>query len=545
MKIFDIDGKCILFYNLRMDMEELFKRTNEIEIANKDKRVVHLSNDELALLILSYQNGNNTAEKLLFRGLEFYIYYSISKNAKHLISDSYTADMLTADCKALLMKELKNANAITANNLNDVILKEIDNIIGDIEKKKVRDNIFSKETLNSVLPKMPLDYQEILRDYYINGKTCKEIADSRGGTKDGINSKLARAREELFSLVDNGYKHLPDATTRGLRLSRSRQRLDMELSARLPMINLETEFYPYLSEKHRRVFDEYMLNYTGKTMKDLSEEMGFSTYVSTSIPLILKKMDMIIERKKEVKNLYNLIGGEKGLKDLYEFLDVTEKNEREKHVFKTILEKHLLSIQPESSALVAQELNLDINQIYAKDEVIMYAINKLNDRKEKIKSFARKNGGEKFLTTTFAKTLNPNQQLVLNKVLLDFRYKDYSTFDKDNGWGKNVTGAIVVAIDNKLEKYKKRKTEIDNIIQKCGGREVVKAEFYNNLSDFRKEIFSRITASYFPETYKNLASDFGVPARTAQWHADKVGELFNKYVEQKSANREDLDVGME
>lgn len=95
----------------------------------------------------------------------------------------------------------KNKNDRNIVDINSVIYYEIESILASQQisvteevENKVRD-----ELLHQAVLKLKTDYQEIIKLFYLEGHSYKDIAVKLGISEPAVSQKLARARKKLLS----------------------------------------------------------------------------------------------------------------------------------------------------------------------------------------------------------------------------------------------------------------------------------------------------------------------------------------------------------
>lgn len=274
-----------------------------------------------------------------------------------------------------------------------------------------------------------------------------------------------------------------------------------ELKKREPYIDFKTEVMPNLSERQQYVFQNYMICPTGERYKDIAKVIGLSCEGSISrvVDSIFNAIDNMIKKKEQNKNYIESLGGEEVLEDLKTFLSPKENE---------VLNEVILGLRFNAATKYDEKHknDADYKDTFGIVKKIKYRFDNVLERKKEVEEFTQSNGGEDFLINEFGMTLSEDQFFVLINFLMDYHYLNDHDASLAMGRTYNYLCIAKQSILEKLEYYKKRKSEVDERIERAGGTEKVVNELYMKLSPNEKRVFEEMILRYVDrKSYENLS----------------------------------------
>ena len=265
-------------------------------------------------------------------------------------------------------------------------------------------------------------------------------------------------------------------------------------------LDLATEVEPYLKPEHRQIYEGIVKHLHSQYTITQNENYNHESVVSRKVDSLMNFIDAIKERKLEVKELVEEIGGESNIEDFELFLTDFQR---------VVLERVMLSVNPRAVLDLRDELNSSVysySYIVANTKAIRNKLNEINAKKEKIEKFIEENGGEDFLINEFGNTLDDTQFYILINCLMDYHYSSFTSVGEEIGNDCiNFITVNIKSILKKLDAYKSRKAEVDSLIEAAGGAEEVIKQLYGKLTDEERAVFEEKILAYAPKPTKELA----------------------------------------
>lgn len=284
-----------------------------------------------------------------------------------------------------------------------------------------------------------------------------------------------------------------------------------KLVQREPYVDYETEVLPFLSEKHKYIFENYMINPTGEYQFEMAEKLNYSdpTGVFRAIEDIFEFIDNVIVLKEKRKAYIKSFGGREKFEDLV--LCLPEN-------FKEALYSVMLSINPNAASIYNE--NHKTNNSATISKHVDYRLKLLEQRKKDCEKFIKDNGGEDFLVNEFGMTLSEDHFNILINFMMDYHYTSDTDVSLEMGVSPNHLLYVKKSIIQKLAEYNERKNQVDALIESAGGTEKVLNEIYLKLNETEKTVFEERILAYSPTYQKELGQKIGLE----KWQVASIEE---------------------
>ncbi len=410
---------------------------------------------------------------------------------------------------------------------NEEIKLNLHDYLADKPNLDIIDNVILNE-IKANIKKLPFNYQRAIKMYFLEGRRMSEIATIEGVTKQAISKRIKKATRQLELMFEQKSDLINENTDAEnifqAKVSNNRKNLLEEFEGQ---IDYETELLPYLSESYKKVFLEYLLNYNNVSGVKLSKSLNKSpSYSSATIYKIFNKIKNIIQKKQEIDEFYNKIGGKDQIEDIKLFLNETEK---------IFLEKYILNISPNACVETKKLINLgNIEPGTYKSSRFDKKLETILKRKQNAKDFVKNNGGEEFLLREFGSTLDDEQFFVLKNLMMDYHYISQKDVVNEAGIDERRIGHIKQSILKKIEDYYATKKEVEELIESAGGTEKVFSELFSNLKEDEKVVFLEYTLAYNKPTLQQFADKMGISISRL---FDINKKLINKLQQMAMANQ--------
>ncbi len=323
-------------------------------------------------------------------------------------------------------------------------------------------------------------------------------------------------------LTSSDYDELIEQNSKNETQYLSYKKIQEELKKREPYIDFETEVLPNLKSEWADIFINNMIFPNGDLKKQIANNIGYSiSGVTKAIGYILKTIDNLIIRKKQVASFIEYYGGIEELNDYMQCL-----SEKEQYILKEVV----LSIDPNASHNCKFKYkNYHFNNI----RFIVNKLDILKKQKQDYINLLNNNGGEDFLINEFGVTLRDDYFEVFVKYILDYHYvtlpiEDYNYYQ----FIKTSKKAILKELSN----YQNRKKEVDALIESAGGTEKVLKEIYLNLNESYKKIFEERILAYKQTTNEELAKQIGVSSAIISRKESRLRQMLDKLVLENTKN---------
>lgn len=377
-----------------------------------------------------------------------------------------------------------------------------------------------KNNLSKIISRFSESTQSIINDY-IKGDTFSTLSKNHNLSMRSISAILNKLKKnisdhthiyEKLDEIDSDIKMLgkKEITSIGFVL-KEREKLLNKLSEL--EIDAETELKPFLPSDLLDLYN-YTINPTGKRLSDFSQEHG-SKHASVTFrkfDTLYRFIEKVHERKLSRAEFAKSLGGEDMVEDIRLFLFGDHLK---------VYDEIMLSINPHAVIAFKEKYNLtsDVRGLMV---VINKTINSVLRRKAETEKFIKENGGEDFLIFEFGQTLSDEQFDVLINVMMDYHYTSLRKYSEEKGESPNFAVFTIQSINKKLEEYKKNRDEVNEMIERAGGVEMVNQEIYSKLNPIQKGIFEDRILAYKPLTKEETCEKYGV----AMFTENKIeGEL--------------------
>ncbi len=413
------------------------------------------------------------------------------------------------NCKNSLIRlndQLKKRSTISLDapsDKNSSNESDDDNLYNTISKKigiDINDEIMLKDIKEKYISRLPVTYQRVISMHFFEGISVTEIAKVFGVSKQCISEKIKRAAKHLASIIDNKSKLiLENNESENMSQTKAMNRFQNIFSKYKGKIDIEKELLPYLSDDHKKVFEHYIQSPAKTNGCALSKSLDKAdSYAFNVVMSIVNKIEKIIERKQEIAEFINKVGGENGLEDLKLFFNDNEK---------IYLDKYILSSSPNAYSETCEALNgYSFPSLYVS---VNKKINTILEKKQMTKEFIEMNGGEDFLLYDFGSSLTDDQFDVLTNIMMDYHYQYKTDVARELGFQNTNVQFLESTIMKKLDEYYARKKEIDDLIEAAGGVDKVISEIYNKLQKRKRVILMEYTLAYIKPSEDEIAVKIG------------------------------------
>ena len=467
-----------------MDFEEQVKAVKDKCRTNANNRGFRLTKDEMDILILSFQAGDQDAGQCFYDYMEHYMNKIIFGAGESILKGKNKAEFLM-NCQEVFYKCMQKYDCDREERFEAYLSKSIINECVNFKKNMHREieragvvfesdfsthenssgkhldlskmrSIFDvdheisledeamKPEIMRLLDKLGTDHKRVIVEHIFNGKSYSQIAKEEGKDKSTIRLRYSKAIRELKMLIERGHQEVADnEDSINYRMIKSYRTWKAELAKREGKIDFEKELIPYLSEEYKYIFEHVITNYDNETLDSITKKLNKNNrYVTKAITLIFNKMDTIIYQKQTIKEFYERYGGVEGKKDLESFLSDD---------LKIVLNEYMLSINPEAATYVKTTYPGRFPQdMYKYVMQILNTFDNIMERKKNCESFIARYGGYNYLKYVFGPMLTEDHFKVLTDTMMDYHYSTLTEYSASLGRTRSYANMAQERILEKL-----------------------------------------------------------------------------------------------